>query len=330
MKKIFIAVLLIGLILSLTGTLFAGAQKESTQVSTIEGKYDLRGKKIGVTFYDLTNPIWAATGENIVNFGEAMGAKVTLLSCKNDASVQVTQVENMITSGMDIIIIGPQDANALNSVVNEAKRKGVLVMAYGQTMKDVDSQYVVENYDAGYEVGRAAAEWINEHLGGSAKVGMLDYPLMEDIIFRADGIIDALAKYAPGARIVATATSADPVTGMAAVENFLQAHPDMKVITCIGDGGAVGANEAVKAAGKATADFGIFSCDATAEALSAMKKGDPIRTTVGLGTPIQKADQVVDLAARMMLGLPFDKEEFTPIDPVNFSNVDEYWVKAGY
>lgn len=309
----------------------ASAEASASAVTgDTELNYDLTGKKIGVTFYDLTNPIWAATGENIVNIGKSLGAEVTLVSCEGVASTQVSQIENMITAKMDVIVIGPQDANALGDVVKKAKEAGILVMAYGQSMEGVDAQYVVENYAAGSIVGEAAGKWINENLGGKAKVGMLDYPLMEDIIDRADGIKDALKKTCPDAEIVATATSADAVTGMDAVETFLQANPDMKIVVCIGDGGAVGANEAVKAAGKSSADFGIFSVDGTEEAISAMLKGDPIRMTVGLGTPTQKAKQVVDLAARMILGQPFDKSEYTPMDPVDINNAQEYWDMAGY
>jgi ribose transport system substrate-binding protein len=292
--------------------------------------YDLSGKKIGVTFYDLTNPIWAATGENIVKFGQELGATITLVSCEGDASKQVSQVENFIADKMDLIVIGPQDANAMVEVVKKAKDAGILVMAYGQSMESVDSQYVVENYEAGRLVGKAAGEWINEKLDGKAKVGMLDYPLQADIIDRANGIIDAMKEVCPGAEIVQTATSADAVSGMEAVENFLQANSDMKVITCIGDGGAIGANEAVKSGGKADDTFGIFSCDGTEEAIAAMLAGDPIRVTVGLGTPSQKASQVIDLGARMMLGQPYEKNEYTPKDPVDIDNAQEYWDNAGY
>lgn len=311
----------------------AGASKSTEKSVIMEDtvlNYDLSGKKIGVTFYDLTNPIWAATGENFVKIAQELGAEVTLVSCEGVASTQVSQIENMITAKMDIIVIGPQDANALTDVVKKAKEAGILVMAYGQSMEGVDAQYVVENYEAGTLVGEAAAKWINEKMGGKAKVGMLDYPLMEDIIDRANGIKDALAKNCPGAEIVATATSADAVTGMDAVETFLQANPDMKIVVCIGDGGAVGANEAVKAAGKTSDEFGIFSCDGTEEAISAMMKGDPIRVTVGLGTPVQKAKQTVDLAARMLLGQPYEKSEYTPMDPVDASNAQAYWDRAGY
>ena len=52
--------------------------------------------------------------------------------------------------------------------------------------------------------------------------------------------------------------------------------------------------------------------------------------TVGLGTPTQKAKQVVDLAARMILGQPFDQSEYTPMDPVDINNAQSYWDMAGY
>jgi ribose transport system substrate-binding protein len=104
----------------------------------------------------------------------------------------------------------------------------------------------------------------------------------------------------------------------------------MKVVVCIGDGGALGANQAVKSNNKATDDFGIFSVDGTEEACINMMNGDPIRFSLALGTPHQKAAQVIDYAARMLLGQQYDPEEYTPEDPVTMENVQEYAKNAGW
>ena len=90
-------------------------------------------------------------------------------------------------------------------------------------------------------------------------------------------------------------------------ESFLQSYPNIKVVACIGDGSAIGVNEAVKASGKASADFGIFAADATEEACDKIiKPEEPFRASVSLGTPEQLANQVYDICMKLVNGEPLD------------------------
>ena len=90
------------------------------------------------------------------------------------------------------------------------------------------------------------------HYTGPVEVGIIDYPELPQIIDRAKGIEQGIKEFYPDAQFVARASAPDPEKGMKAAETIMQAHPNIKVIACINDGGCLGAAEAVKAMGKAT------------------------------------------------------------------------------
>jgi ribose transport system substrate-binding protein len=287
--------------------------------------------RLGVAFYDLSNPIWAAVGEEIVRYSKAeYGIETTLLGAENNAATQVSQLENLIESGVDMIVVGAVDDNSLTDVIARATAAGVKVMAYGTEPIGCDVYYIVDNYNVGLACGRRAGEWIKDKLGGNAEVAILDFPSMEVLIARADGIKTGILEIAPDAQIVATQAAADSVTGLNVTENILQEHSNVKVIACIGDGGGIGANNAVKSAGLATDDFGIFSIDATEEAVRSIKAGDPLRMSIGLGTDKQKAHLVTDIVSNVLSGKSYDKTYYTPVDPVDITNCDAYIADAGW
>jgi ribose transport system substrate-binding protein len=287
--------------------------------------------RIGVAFYDLANPIYAATGEEIVRYGKTQyGMETILLGAENNAATQVAQLENLIESGVDMIVVASVDDNALIDVIARATAAGIKIMGYGTEPKGCDVYYLVDNYNVGLECGRRAGEWIKSKLGGKAEVAVLDFPTMEVLIARADGIKAGMLEIAPDAQIVAIQSAADSVTGLKVTENILQEHPNIKVIACIGDGGGIGANNAVKSAGLATDDFGIFSVDATEEAVRSIKAGDPLRMSIGLGTEYQKAHLVTDIVYNVLTGKPYDKIYLTPVDPVDITNCDAYITDAGW
>ena len=117
---------------------------------------------------------------------------------------------------------------------------------------------------------------------------------------------------------------------MSVTENFLQAHPNMKVIVSIGDGGAIGANETVKAAGLATDDFGIFGVDATKEALQKIKNNESLRMSVSLGGPMVQGGTMIDTTMAILQSEDFVKDDVMVVNPITAENVDEYVKSIGW
>ena len=288
------------------------------------GSGEAEALKIGWTVGDMTNPIFAAAGEAFQSLCDENGWEVTILDAQNNASTQITQVENFISSGIDALIIYPVEVNSLNDVCGKAQEAGIKVFSWDFDMENADMCWLVYNYDLGQMIGSEAAKWANENYPDGCEVAILDYAMLPVIVERANGIIDAIEAEAPNCTIVAQDSAVNVSEGMNVTENMLQAHPDIKVFACIGDGGAVGANEALKAAGANLDEYGCFGADASEEALVAIKANEAVRMSVSLGSGVDFANALAEYVQQLTGGGEYERIVYKTMTPVDASNVDDF------
>ena len=283
--------------------------------------------KIGMTFSDLSNPVWAELVKEAQSYGKDKNIDVTYVDAKNDAAKQITQIENFVQNGMNAIIICAVDASTLKDATKKAMDAGVKVVAYTQHLDNYDSEYVLNAYDVGKMCGEAAAKWINDNFKPTETVewGLMDLPRFPEIITRANGIKDAVAKNAPNAKLVATNSALTSEDGIKNAENFLQAHPNMKMIACIGGGGSVGGNEGVKQLGKTGKDFGLFGIDATEQEIKNIMAGDPQKTSVSLGGGKLHGRALIEIAAKVVNHEAVEKTNYMPQKLIDASNAKDYY-----
>lgn len=285
-------------------------------------------KSVGITFSDLSNPVWAELVQEAEGYGAEEGLSVTYVDARNDAAAQVTQIENFIQQGVSTIIICAVDANALVDVTKKAQDAGIKVVGYTQVLENYDAQYLVDAYNTGYANGEAAANWINENFDANEPVqwALMDLPRFPEIIDRANGIKEAIAELAPNAELVGTAPALTAEDGVANAENFLQANPDLKVIATIGGGGAVGGNEGVKSAGVTDYDsFGLFGIDATENEIQNIINGDPQKTSISLGGGVAHGRALIDITLDLLAGTDVEKDQYMPIEVIDSSNAQKYY-----
>lgn len=291
------------------------------------GAFAEDGYSVGVCFTDITNPIFAECSDIFAKKGAEMGWDVVVLDCQNVAATQISQVENLIEKKVDAIVIYPVEEAALTEVCQKAVDAGIKLMSWDLELPCANTAYLVKNYDVGYAIGTAAANWMNEKYPDGCEVAVLDYAAIPVIVERANGIIEAIKALSPNAKIVAQDSAVDAATGMTVAETMLQAHPDIKVFACIGDGGGIGANEALKASGVNLEDYGIFCCDASEEALAAIYNNEAIRATISLGTAADFADKVFETVRTMMTTTGYEKEIFKVSTPVTAANLADFYTK---
>lgn len=313
MKKKLVVSLLTAAVVA--GTMGASAMAE-------EG-----GLQIGFAVQTLSNQIWAQQAAEIEARAKADGNTVTTVACEENANTQLNQIENFTTSGMDVIIVQPVDPDAIEEVCAAAREEGIVVVCWDETMENSDFNWVIENYDLGKQIGTEAANWINETFGDEGcEVAVLGYPQTPILLERENGILDALAEIAPNAEVVANQPAIDTTEGLNAMETILQANPDVKVVCCIGGGGAAGANEAYKGfyGDEVPEDVGIFSTDLTDETVAAMQNGEFNRVVVAItGNAIACGDEVYDLTIAYVNGEEMDHEVYRELIPVTIDNLDE-------
>ncbi len=320
--------------------LFTAAPTRAVDISDRIGKtgrlsarapFDGQTYKVVFSVSIADHPVWSEDFRQMERYCSSLGnVQAILMGANNDTNTQITQLESLIQSKVDALIVAAVDMNSLDEVLTRAREAGIAVMSFGYEMEAVDTMYLVPNYEVGKEIGYAAGNWINEKLGGKAEVGVINQPLSKDLIDRERGIVDGLAETAPDAEIVATAKALSVVEGQNVAENFLQRRPNMKIICSIGDGGGIGANEAAKAAGRITDDFGIFCADATNEGIQKIYANEGIRADISLGTSAHRARAMIDVIMNIFKGEDFPLVFYTPKDQINKDNVVQYAKDADF
>ena len=275
---------------------------------------------VGFTVQDLSNPTWGGTAEELNRLITEDDGEFTYMDTKNP-NTQIQQVENLISKGVDAIIIHVTDPYSLENVLSQARKAGIKVYSWDTDIENSDLNWLISNYELGTVIGEQAAAWINEKLDGSAEYAVLNYDTEQILLERGNGIRDTIARLAPNAVKAADQSAINAREGQAATETILQANPNLKVIACIGGGGAVGANNAVKAAGKLSPDFGIFAADATDLEIQAIENNEAIRMSVMIsGSPKANARIIFGLVKDLLAGKTMDKKIMRELIPITKEN----------
>lgn len=292
MKKRFF---LITMCVILVVSMLAGCTKPSSS--------DQKTKeiKIGISAADLSNPYFVQLINGVKDAAKEKKVTIIVDDPKSDVTKQATGIENFIASGVDAMIIMALDPKAIDPFAKQAKEKGIKVIAQSNMLDNCDLFVAADEYEMGHTLGIAAGNFIKEKLGGKAEVALLTYPMVPQIIDRANGIKKGIEEIAPDAVVVAEQTAGTPDQGMKATETILQAHPNVKVICGINDAGALGALSAVESAGKAADDFFIGGIDCTEEGLDKIKNKKVFRATVDTD-PYNNGKLDLDFALKLING----------------------------
>ncbi|MDY0094847.1 MAG: sugar ABC transporter substrate-binding protein [Candidatus Vecturithrix sp.] len=249
--------------------------------------------------------------------------EMIMVDANNDSGRQLSQVENFIVQGVDVILIIPVDVETMGQLVKRANDANIPMIV----MNRKPSDEVLEKCAAyvgsdSITAGIMQMEWIAEKIGGKGNVCILTgWPGHEAQIMRTKGVHDVVAKY-PDIKITREATGKwDRALGMQVMENWLQADPDITAIASNNDEMAIGAIKAAEAAGRL--DEIVFGgVDATPDALEFVKEGK-LHVTVFQDAYGQGAGGVED-SYKVAKGEPVEKLVWIPYELVTLENVETY------
>jgi ribose transport system substrate-binding protein len=211
---------------------------------------------------------------------------------------QVNELNTWIAQGIGGVIVLPLDNNAMLPLIKKAHDAGVKFLDYSdKALPGTDGWVIFNNLQGAAQVGADAGRWVNRTLGGNAQVALLTHEIQQTGRDRIHGGIKALQKVAPKAKVVARHEGVLAAECLTVTQSLLQAHPDLNVILCIADDGALGAEKAFmqthpSAARKKTMYIGGW--DGSIPAMKAVISGGVIRSTgaldlVGIGAASVRA-----------------------------------------
>lgn len=130
---------------------------------------------IGFSNASISNPWRVAMLHGIEAAAERHKDKLKrfiITDANDDPSKQAADVQDLIAQGVDILMIAPATAEALDPVVRRAKRQGVPVVLVDRAVPSKEN-YITFVTASSQAIGRIPAQWIAERLGGKGKVVML-------------------------------------------------------------------------------------------------------------------------------------------------------------
>lgn len=264
--------------------------------------------KIGVSLSTLNNPFFVSIREGIEE-GAGSDTETIVSDAQNDSSAQSNQVEDLITQGVDLIIINPVDSTAIAPSVEKANEANIPVICVdrGTDSGDIVSFIASNNIEG----GKMAGEYILEKVGENAEVIQLEgIPGASSTRERGEGFSEATDGKI---NLVASQTANfDRAEGMSVMENLLQAHPDIKAVFCQNDEMALGASEAIKASGK---DIVVVGFDGNDDAISAVEEGSMSATVAQ--QPKEMGKLAIETAIKYLKGETVDEQIDSPLELVN-------------
>ncbi|MEN5299642.1 substrate-binding domain-containing protein [Brucella sp. TWI559] len=255
------------------------------------------GLKIGFSQVTLQSPFYVQLKEGAEAAAKASGNSLVFLDANGDVSKQNNDIQDLITQGVDAIIINPVNPDAVVPSLEAAVSAGIPVITVDRSVngEGVTAHIGRDNKKMGQRVGEAVLAKLKADGVESAKIieiqGDAGGAVMMD---RRDGFHKAFegSKHMIVAGPYAEYIRANAVTAM---QDLLQANPDVKAVYAHNDDMALGALQVLQESGRN--DVSVAGVDGLSEALEAMSKGDHYIATA-LNDPKYLGDVTIQVAVQ--------------------------------
>ena len=306
------------------------AEAGTTAAETKEDSSNLAGLKVGYSTPSLNAPFYVVLSRYIETYTESHGMKFSMADGQDDILKQITSMEDLVTSGVDILILNPLDHKAMVPAVNAIARSGVPVFIVDSQI-DPDADYITSVQASNEGNGELIGEWVVHQLG--------DVPIRVALISGSQGNPVGREKRLGFVRgftetQLMTRGSADlrivshgwgnwtHIGGLEAMEDILVAHPEINLLVAENDAMGMGALKAISEAGK-SGEIMVVGFDGQKEAYELIKTGEFGATA--LNSPRELARLVVEAVVMYASGGKVDKLIHTPAVLITKDNVDRYY-----
>ena len=224
---------------------------EAADAVTAEKK-DIKDIKVGVSVGTTQEERWQREISMFEEYAKKHGFEILVQSAENDAQKQVSQCENLVNQGIDVLILQSLDAAAVAPIVDAAHEEGIKVIAYDRFAMNCDLDYYI-TFDS-YKVGATQATFVTEKAPKGNYIWLKGGPEDNNAHLVAEGQKSVLQPYIDSGDINIVleqwCKGWDPNEALNHTENGLTAADnDIQAVVASNDGTAGGAIQALQAQG---------------------------------------------------------------------------------
>lgn len=201
--------------------------------------------KIGLSFATLAEERWKVDRDLFIEEAKKGGAEVIVVAANGDENLQNSQCENLLTKGIDVLVVIAQNGETASAIVESAHKSKVPVIAYDRLIKNCDLDLYV-SFDS-VKVGELMAEYVCKLRPKGRYFIINGSPTDNNAYLVRQGFANVLKKY-PGVKVVFEqwCDGWSPEKALKFVENGLTQHKNkVDVILCANDGTCGGAVQAL-------------------------------------------------------------------------------------
>ncbi|HEU4805217.1 MAG TPA: sugar ABC transporter substrate-binding protein [Nitrobacter sp.] len=264
-------------------------------------------KTVALVLKTLNHPFFVDMRRGAQDAADRLGVTLQVQAAEREIDVdkQMQIVENLLQTGIDVLAITPSGSREIVSALVKAKAANVPILIVDTRLDAkaaADAGIAPRTFigSDNYEGGKLAGEYAVTATGGKATVGILEgIPGHETGDSRLRGFRDAVAK-SPGMTVVASQPANwEREQGFNVFQNMLQAHPDIDTVFAASDLMALGAIEAIAAAGK-TGKIKVIGFDALDDAKKAIAEGKMEASVAQF--PYEMGKAAVESAVKVLAG----------------------------
>ena len=260
------------------------------------------------------------------------GVDVQIEDAQNDVARQLDQINNFVASGVDAIIVNPVDTSATQAMTDAAAAAGVPLVFVNRQPVNVDTLPDNQAFVASNEIESGTLETFEickmlraQGLGGGAKAYVMMGELSNQAaVQRTKDVEDILGIDMCNFIEVIDQQTANWSREQAnsLMTNWLSSGEEFHAIIANNDEMALGAIQAMKAAGIDMADVVVGGVDATQDALAAMQAGD-LDVTVFQNAAGQGSG-ALNAAIALANGEDVEQKVYIPFELVTPANIADY------
>jgi ribose transport system substrate-binding protein len=283
---------------------------------------------VAVTVGDLGNPFFVQIAHGAEAKAKEYNPKVkfTALSSNYDVNNQTNQIDNFISSNVNLILLNAADSKGIAPAVLRAKQAGITVVAVDVGAEGgVDATVTSNNRQAGQEDG----QYVTERLKGQGQIVIVNGPPVTAVTDRVAGFLEVIKKQ-PGIKILSQDQNAGGSRdgGLRVMSDLLTAFKKIDAVFAINDPTAIGCDLAAKQAQRK--DFFIVGVDGAPDIVPALKDPGSLIAASAAQDPYSMAQKAVEIGYGIINGQkPAQDLTLIPVDLITKENVGQYkgWSK---
>ncbi|MFI8093037.1 ABC transporter substrate-binding protein [Streptomyces sp. NPDC086080] len=255
--------------------------KPGSKTCTIDAyggkKIDLKDATVGFSQSEKeANPFRIAETQSIKDEAAKRGVKLLTANAQSQFSKQISDVQDLLAKGADLLVIAPLNSDGWDPVLQAAAAKKVPIVTIDRKINATACKDYVSFIASDFvEQGRRAADQMIEATGGKGEVAILLGSAGNNVTTeRTQGFKERVAEKAPGLKVVFEQTGDfTREKGQQVTEQLIQSKPGIKGIYAENDEMGLGAVAALKGAGKKAGDIEIVTVDGTRNAVQGVVDG---------------------------------------------------------